>query len=194
VLEAAELIQRNITRAHTLVNSFKSVSVSQLSDSREAMCLPDALDEILYLFSLNARKARLQIEVKNELNDQDVTWIGYRGHLSRIILNLLTNVERYAYPAGVGGRVEIRLAHGNMGSSPAYQVTVSDFGTGIPPENLPRIFDPFFTTGRANGGTGLGMAIVYNLVTAGVQGCIAIESVIGKGTTVRITFPREVPE
>jgi hypothetical protein len=50
------------------------------------------------------------------------------------------------------------------------------FWPGITPENLPRIFDPFFTTGRGKGGTALGMAIVYNLVTSALQGTVIIES------------------
>ena len=193
VLEAADLIQRNIKRAHTLIQTFKSVSASQLSDTREKMRLREALEEILYLFGPNARKAKLQIELQNELKDRDAIWVGYRGHLSRIILNLLTNVERYAYSEGVGGRVEIRLASPDGGNSPCFQVTVRDFGNGIAPENLPRIFDAFFTTGRGMGGTGLGMAIVHNLVTASLHGTISIESQPDQGTVVRVVFPREIP-
>jgi signal transduction histidine kinase len=193
VLEASDLIQRNIKRAHTLIQSFKSISASQLSDTRESIRLRGALEEIVYLFGPNARKAKLQIELQTDLHDQEATWVGYRGHLSRVILNLLTNVERYAYPEGKGGRVEIRLGAAATAASPCFQVTVRDFGKGIAPENLPRIFDPFFTTGRATGGTGLGMAIVHNLVTAGLRGTISIESQPEEGTLVRVLFPREIP-
>jgi signal transduction histidine kinase len=106
--------------------------------------------------------------------------------------NLLTNVERYAYPPGVGGRVDISLAVEPQSSEPRYLIRVRDYGAGIPAEHLARVFDPFFTTGRGRGGTGLGLAIVYNLVTVALKGAIAIESTPGEGTEVRITLPRTV--
>jgi signal transduction histidine kinase len=194
VLEAADLVEKNIARAHKLIQNFKNISVSQISDTRDSMNLAEAVEETLYLFKLNARKARLQVEVKNDLTPEDGRWIGYRGYLSRIILNLLSNVERYAYPAGRAGRVEICLSADNKRRPASFRIDVRDFGIGIPPENLPRIFDPFFTTGRGIGGTGLGMAIVYNLVTTALQGSVVIESQPGVATTVTITVPKEVPE
>ena len=69
-----------------------------------------------------------------------------------------------------------------------------DDGRGIPPEHLPRIFDPFFTTGRERGGTGLGLHIVYNLVTAGLQGSIDVESTPGQGTAFTIDLPLAASE
>ena len=77
---------------------------------------------------------------------------------------------------------------------PSYLITVRDFGAGIPPEHLPKIFDPFFTTGRGQGGSGLGMAIVHNIVTVAFKGTIAIDSTLGQGTTVVVTFPQEIPD
>jgi signal transduction histidine kinase len=78
-----------------------------------------------------------------------------------------------------------------LGSDPGgYLVTVQDFGRGIGAEDLPRVFDPFFTTGRSSGGTGLGMAIVRNLVTSSLQGDIKLESTPGKGTAVKLKVPR----
>ena len=56
------------------------------------------------------------------------------------------------------------------------------------------IFDPFFTTKMGNGGTGLGMNIVYNIVTGVMGGRIAIESAPGAGTTVRMTVPAASPQ
>jgi signal transduction histidine kinase len=193
VLEAADLVERNIERAHKLIQNFKNISASQISDTRESMNLREAVEEILYLFKLNARKARLQVELSSELTEEDSMWVGYRGHLSRIILNLLSNVERYAYPGG-GGRVEIHLRADGKRRPACFQIAVRDFGQGITPENLPRIFDPFFTTGRGKGGTGLGMAIVYNLVTSALQGTVVIESQQGQRTTVLITVPQQVTQ
>lgn len=192
--EAADLMQKNIVRAHTLIQSFKNLSVSQIVDTKETLVLPEAVAEILTLFSLQARHARLDIAFNHALPESQRTWVGYRGHLARILLNLLTNVERYAYPDGTGGKVEVTLATDVRHSEPCFLLTVRDAGCGIAPDNLSQVFEPFFTTGRAKGGTGLGLAMVYNLVTVALHGTIHLESVPGQGTTVSVTFPHVIPD
>ena len=186
--EAASLSMRNISRAHTLVENFKKISVNQLTDTLETVNLVQTVTEVIDLFKISARKARLDITLDNQLQIDDAIWQGYPGQLSQIILNLLSNVERYAYPGGAGGRVQVILS----ATQTTFLMTVQDFGQGIDPENLSQIFDPFFTTGRALGGTGLGMAIVHNLVTESLKGQIRLESVPGEGTAVRIEFPRVI--
>jgi signal transduction histidine kinase len=192
LLETTGLLQKNIARAHTLIQSFKNLSVSQIVDTKETLNLPEVVNEILALFSIQARKAKLQVEFSHSLPERQ-TWVGYRGHLSRILLNLLTNVERYAYPNGSGGKVEVRLSSEN-GATSRYVLAVRDYGCGIPPENLPHIFEPFFTTGRTQGGSGLGLSMVYNLVTAALHGAVNAESTLNQGTTVTMTFPHIIPD
>lgn len=192
LLETADLMQKNILRAHTLVQSFKNLSVSQIVDSKQPLNLPEVVSEILALFSIQARKAKLIVRFAPSLDEDQRTWIGYRGHLTRILLNLLTNVERYAYPGG-GGAVDV-LLKGERGSSPRYVLTVRDYGRGIAADSLPRIFEPFFTTARSQGGTGLGLSMVYNLVTAALHGTVKAESALGEGTTVTVAFPQVLPD
>lgn len=187
--EAMTLIQRSIHRAHKLVQEFKKVSVSQLHDELQPMNLADAVQETLDLAAVSLRRGKIQVELQDLLPVGQKTWVGYGGYLSQILLNLLTNAERYAYPSGQGGVVQVVLA---LAEPDDFQLTVRDFGQGIPSEHLERIFEPFFTTGRGMGGTGLGMTIVYNLVTAGLQGKIWLESVVGAGTAVMMAFPREI--
>ena len=73
-------------------------------------------------------------------------------------------------------------------------LAVRDFGRGIAPDDLPKIFVPFFTTGRSKGGTGLGMAIVHNIVTDALKGSIKLTSELGSGTTVALRFPRQLSD
>ncbi len=112
------------------------------------------------------------------------------GSLAEALLNLLQNVERYAYPGQAGGRVEIILA----GDDAQLDVTVRDFGRGISAESLEKVWEPFYTTGRSMGGTGLGLAVVNNLVTDGMHGTAEIESEPGEGTAVHLHFPRTPEE
>ena len=108
------------------------------------------------------------------------------------MLNCLTNIERYAYPRGVGGTVAITLAAEGSRAEPMYVLTVRDFGQGIAPEHVPHIFEPFFTTGRSIGGTGLGLSIVRNMVTGPLQGTVEVESAVGQGTTFTVTVPQRI--
>ena len=201
--EALGLMQGNLARAHKLVDDFKKVSVSQLSDQKETLDLPEAIRDTLNLAQVGLKRSQISVTFNNTLPPGDGAWVGYRGYLSQILLNLLTNVERYAYPAGHGDAA----AGGPAGAEPAlaevtlavaepddYELIVRDFGRGIPADNLGRVFEPFFTTGRGAGGSGLGLTIVYNLVTTALQGRISLRSQVGQGTEVRIVFPRVIAD
>lgn len=194
IIEASILMEGNVRRAHQLVQSFKNVSVSQIADTRERLDIAEVIEETLSLFKINARKAKLDILFDDQLGDHTHIWFGYRGYLSRVLLNFLTNIERYAYPNEIGGRVEIILTADDDRDVPVYIVVVRDYGKGIAAENLSHVFNPFFTTGRADGGTGLGLAIVHNIVTSALQGTITLESQVGQGTTFTITFPQNIED
>jgi signal transduction histidine kinase len=108
-----------------------------------------------------------------------------RTALEQILFNLAENAIRHT---GEGGRITIRTMREGGGVS----LAVSDTGSGIPPEHLPRIFERFYRAdagrSREAGGTGLGLAIVRHLVEAH-GGSVRAESVVGVGTTIRIFFP-----
>jgi signal transduction histidine kinase len=111
-----------------------------------------------------------------------------------VLLNLLGNIERYACEPGAGGRAVITLSAAGAPPSPTFVVTVRDDGPGIAANDLDLVFEPFFTTGRSKGGTGLGLSIVRNIVTTVLNGKITLASTPGKGTTVQLTLPQEVPD
>lgn len=118
------------------------------------------------------------------------------GMLEQILLNLAVN-SRDAMPSG--GRLEISTKSSfftpeeydeqqPLSGQPCVCLSVSDNGSGIPPDVLPRIFEPFFTTKEEGKGTGLGLATVYGIVMQH-RGRISVESEPDKGTTFRISFP-----
>ncbi len=188
VLEASGLLRRNVVRAHALVETFKQVSVQQLSDAVETVDVAHVVADIVSLFELNAREAQLTVRVEDRRDPDARSWTGSPSQLTQVLLNLLTNVERYAYPDGRGD-VEIALATVRSDGARAVELTVRDFGRGLTPEQRAQIFEPFFTTGRGRGGTGLGMTIVHGLVTSALDGTIAVESELGRGTAVKVTLP-----
>jgi len=191
IQEALELIKGNILRAHQLVQDFKKVSVSQLSDVKEPMDLAEAVQETVNLAKAHLRRSGLIINIHDTLPPSQKTWVGYRGYLSQILLNLLTNIERYAYAPGAGGIADINLA---LEQPDKFAIIVKDYGIGMSEEVRAHIFEPFFTTGRSTGGTGLGMAIVHNLATTALKGTIRINSTPGQGTEAIVIFPRRIPD
>jgi signal transduction histidine kinase len=219
VAEAFQLIQKNVNHAAGLVQSFKKLSVGQLAEARELVDLVRVVHEVLNVFRAKTISAlppgpnyrgpssksgqhrlilassRLNIRVLCELTEQERLWDGFPGLFSRVLLNLLTNIDRYAYPGDEPGRVEVSLERTPSSKGPArFELTVRDFGRGIPTTDLPHIFDPFFTTGRSKGGTGLGLSIVHNLVTQGFNGTVRATSAEGEGTSFELTFPIRAPD
>ncbi len=111
---------------------------------------------------------------------------GSEGRLGQVFVNLLVNAA-HAIPEGAPDAHVVRLSAARQ-TGGAVVVAVQDSGGGIPPEHLPRVFEPFFTTKPAGHGTGLGLWVCQNIVTA-LGGRIEVESAVGRGTTFRVTLP-----
>ena len=108
-----------------------------------------------------------------------------------MLTNLLINAVTHAYDEGQAGpAVDPR----ERAAPDTVRIVFADDGKGIPPENIGKVFDPFFTTGRSTGSTGLGLHIVYNLVTSRLQGRIDLYSKVGSGTRFTIDIPKVVAE
>jgi signal transduction histidine kinase len=114
----------------------------------------------------------------------------YPGPLGQVITNLFSNALLHAFEGRAGGTISIMARTYADGSVAIY---FSDDGVGIAPEHLSRIFYPFFTTKSGEGGSGLGLSIVYNIVTGVLGGSISTESRHGAGCTFTITLPRVAP-
>ena len=191
IAESLELMRRNVERAHQLVQDFKKVSISQLTDKKETVNISEVVEETIGLIAVSLKRSQIQVKIHNKLTSEQNKWIGYRGLLSQILINLLTNVERYAYPHGVGGVVDVTI---KLEDNKQFCLIVRDHGKGIPKDNQDHVFEPFFTTGHQIGGTGLGLAIVHNLVVDALKGEIKLKSDVGKGAEFTVIFPQEIPE
>lgn len=185
--EAMGFVLGNITRAADLVHSFKQVAVDQTTDQVRRFDLGDYLGEVLR--SLQPQLRRLPHRLEPELAEGLVVESA-PGAIAQIVTNLVMNALTHAFMGRAGAgriRVVLRPASGTPGW---VELSVMDDGNGIDAATLPRIFDPFFTTRRDAGGTGLGLHLVYNLVTQRLGGRIDVDSRVGQGTRFIVAFPR----
>jgi len=112
---------------------------------------------------------------------------GYPGSYGQILTNLFLNAVNHAFADGRSGTIAISA---RARGSDDVEINFTDDGAGMSPDVQRQAFDPFFTTRRNEGGTGLGLHIVYNLVTQQLGGRMMLESRLGQGTTFRIIMPR----
>jgi PAS domain S-box-containing protein len=119
---------------------------------------------------------------------EGVTLVGYPARLNQVLVNLLVNA---AHAVRARGRGKVTLATRAIGEQ--IEITVSDDGIGIPPENLELIFTSGFTTKHSEGGSGLGLAISKAIVNAH-DGSLTVSSQVGLGTTFTVRLPRTLPE
>jgi len=185
--DGLHLMTANLIRASELMNSFKQVSADQSHDEIRTINLHDYLQETVYTLKPNLK--RYQVAVLLEC-DESIEWCSYPGAFSQIITNLIMNSLYHAYTKTDQGNIRIQV----LESSDTLVVKYQDDGSGMPADVLKKIFDPFFTTKRGKGGTGLGMHIIYNLVTHKLQGSIEANSDVGAGTSFNIKLPKTITQ
>ncbi len=184
--EISRIILEHLNRTSELIRSFKMVSVDQASEEKRMFNLKSYIESVLLSLSPKLKKTNLHIETNCpdslELNS-------YPGSFAQILTNLIVNSMDHAYENNAKGliRIDVSLKKDNR-----ILFKYSDDGKGISKENQKEIFEPFFTTNRFGGGTGLGMHIVFNIVTQVFKGNIICESEEGKGTAFIIDFPIEL--
>ena len=179
-------IEVNVARAAELIRSFKQVAVDQTSQERRSFALRPYIEAVL--FSLRPRLKHLPHRIEVEC-PAELAMDSYPGALAQILSNLVLNAVIHAFPDGRAGTIRIAArSDGGM-----VDLSVADDGCGIPAEHLPHIFDPFFTTRRTDGGSGLGLSIVYNLATHALGGEVRCESAVGKGSCFSLRLPCEGP-
>ena len=183
----AQMIERNLSRAADLVQSFKQVAVDQSSYMRREFLLADVIRETLTSLGPALRKAGVEVQ---ESVSPDLRMDSWPGPLIQVLMNLINNAMLHGFEGRAGTIVLTATPH----LEDQVQLVVADTGVGISPANLPKVFDPFFTTKLGKGGSGLGMHIVYSLVTGLLGGRIKLDSTVGQGTRVAVTIPLRAPQ
>jgi len=182
--DASQQLVANLHRAGELIQSFKQVAVDRSHAERRQFSLGESTDQIIA--SLRPVLKRAPIELSVDV-PEGLVIDGYPGSYGQILTNLFLNAVNHAFADGSSGTISVSArprGHDDV------EIIFADDGAGMTPEVQRQAFDPFFTTRRNEGGTGLGLHIVYNLVTQQLGGRMMLESRLGQGTTFRIIMPR----
>jgi signal transduction histidine kinase len=182
--DAAQQLVANLHRAGELIQSFKQVAVDRSHAERRQFSLGEATDQIIASLRPVLKKAAIALSVDVP---EGLLIDGYPGSYGQILTNLFLNAANHAFADGRSGKISISARARGVDD---VEIIFADNGAGMTPDVQRQAFDPFFTTRRNEGGTGLGLHIVYNLVTQQLGGRMMLDSRLGQGTTFRIIMPR----
>ncbi|WP_419810487.1 ATP-binding protein [Bacterioplanoides sp.] len=184
--ESLGIMDKNLQRAAHLIKSFKQVSEDQTGEHIRDFSVKDYLNEILETLSPKFKKTRHQVHIDCSEHMRMST---YPGAISQVMTNLLMNSLIHGFENKEQGNINILIAEEKGNAVIRY----SDDGKGLNEEAKQKIFDPFYTTKRGQGGTGLGMHLVYNIVNQRLQGDITIEKDCGcEGACFRLIIPKKL--
>ncbi len=186
--ESAGLLLMNLKRAADLIQSFKKVAVDQSSEALMDVNLEKTVQDILNTLRPTTRKSGVEVIPSGE---SDVTLFSDPGALFQVFSNFVNNAVMHAFEDMEGGK-KIWITWRRDGL--VAEIHFRDNGKGIPAEHLPKVFDPFFTTKRGKGGSGLGLHIVYNLVTQRLKGTLSCSSTPGRGTQFVLRLPLKIAQ
>ena len=182
--DASQQLVANLHRAGELISSFKQVAVDRSHAERRQFMLGEATDQIITSLKPVLKRAPIALDVDVP---EGLVVDGYPGFYGQILTNLFLNAVNHAFADGRAGTITISARSRGPDD---IEIIFADNGAGMTPDVQRQAFDPFFTTRRNEGGTGLGLHIVYNLVTQQLGGRMMLESREGQGTTFRIIMPR----
>lgn len=184
VYDATAILQDNLERTAALVQSFKQVSVDQVTEQARSFYLREYIEHVLAGLKTNAKAKDIALTVEIDC-PESLRLNSYPGVFAQIITNLFNNALQHAFRGLTEGAITIRAAyHGED-----LQLDFADNGRGMDTATQKRVFEPFFTTDLQEG-TGLGMHIVYNLVSQKLGGTMRLESKLGQGTQFSILVPK----
>jgi PAS domain S-box-containing protein len=185
--DASSQLVANLNRAAELIQSFKQVAADRNYSDQRTFDLGDLTEQVVMSLRPGLRKHNLTLTLDCQPN---LTMNSYPGPYGQVLTNLFLNAVAHAFPDGKPGLVDIKARESGKDN---VEIIFSDNGCGMSLEVRRRAFDPFFTTRRDQGGTGLGLHIVYSIVTDRLGGRLDLDSEPGGGTTVQIILPRVAP-
>ncbi|MDG3087846.1 cache domain-containing protein [Vibrio hannami] len=184
VKETSEIVFLNLDRTAKLIQNFKMISVDQATEEERRFNVHDYLMEILLSVGNITKKNNVQVDV---FCDTNIEIKSQPGYLAQVLTNLIMNSIRHGFIVDREHNIRISVNRTDNGLVFIYE----DNGVGIPEEHESKIFEPFFTTNREEGGTGLGLNIVHNIVTNKLHGRIECTQPQGDWVQFVITLPED---
>ncbi|MCU0754219.1 MAG: ATP-binding protein [Xanthomonadales bacterium] len=189
--QASQLVHEHLHRAAELIRQFKQVSVDRTHDERRELPLSILLSDLMA--SLQTLWKHHPVSVRWHC-EGDTLLDSYPGAIGQVLTHLLQNAFLHAYPEErEAGEIELHASLSTREGQTLVCLLVVDHGVGMDEATRAQIFEPFFTTRRNRGGTGLGLHIVFNLVTAKLQGTVTVDSEPGVGSRFTVRFPARLP-
>lgn len=185
--ETSKIILSNMIKAASLIKGFKEIAVDQTMDDIRTFNLKEYIDEILLSIHSEVKHTNHKIIVEC---GEHINVTSYPGAISQILTNLIFNTIKHGFEDIAAGIITISVED----DTNSIQLVYKDNGKGMDKEIIRKIYDPFFTTKRGQGGSGLGMNIVLNLVQKTLLGRIECNSVVNEGTEFKIEFPKQIEE
>lgn len=182
--KSCEILLKNLDKASTLIKSFKNIAVDQTTEELRTFNVKDYLNQVL--LSLHPKLKKKDVDILIEC-DEKLVIESFPGAFSQIITNFVMNTLIHGFAGRDRGIINISIYE----VDDMIKINFSDNGVGIDKDNISKLFDPFFTTKRGEGGVGLGLHIVYNIINHTLKGNIMCESKIGEGTTFKVVFPKK---
>lgn len=187
---ASSIMLRSMASANELVAHFKQISVDQTSAQRRRFGLQSVVGDVLSLLRSQLRKAGIEVTVEVSLTPAQQL-DSFPGPLGQVLTNLILNASLHAFDGRLAAaRISIQA---EAVDDSHFTLIVADNGSGMKAEVRRRAFDPFFTTKMGAGGTGLGLNIVYNIVTGILGGQIELHSEWGAGSRFVMRLPFVAP-
>jgi len=183
-IENLDLIYRNLNRAAELVSSFKKVAVTQDGEIKSAVNVYSLISDVL--LSMRAETQSKAPEVKIHC-PSELIFETKVGPLQQVLQQLISNSVIHGFKDNIGNEIEFTIERNES----SLIINYRDNGVGVDKTIKKRIFDPFVTTKRGEGGSGLGMHLVYNLVTQALGGNVFYDEKDERGTSFIITLPTD---
>lgn len=180
--KGSDLIQKNLNRAAGLIRNFKEAAVEQSHNQLSEFDVGDHIRDVLDSLETTLVETEHKIDFSSP---EHTTVFSSSAALTQVINNLVLNSIKHGFEGVTKGHIELALKVIDK----SLKITYHDNGIGMAPDVRKKIFEPFFTTKRGQGGSGLGMHIVYNLVTQSLGGTIDCVSELSKGTTFELKIP-----
>ena len=181
-LENVAIIYRNLHRAADLISSFKKVAVDQSSEDVRKVNMSELLHEVLLTLAPQIKNTPYTLSLDCP---EDLVVISKPGPINQILINLILNSIIHGFENRDYGTINIHI----MKLGEQLNILYNDDGHGIDERIKHKIFEPFTTTKRGEGGSGLGLHLVYNLVTQALGGSISLENASDIGASFEINFP-----